>query len=373
MTARSRESGRLIQDPALGDVAAKVEAGERLALADGLVCLATSDLFGLAQLADGVTRRRSGDRVFYVLNRQVNPTNLCVLSCRFCDFAARRNDDHAYEMALEEIVACGGDDIDEIHVVGGLHPQWEFEHYVEIVWALHERWPRLPIKAYTAVEIDWFTRISGRPLTEVLEILKDAGVVALPGGGAEVFSERVRRELYPRKMSHERWFEIHRTAHELGLRTNCTLLYGHIETAQERVEHLLRLRELQDETGGFLAFVPLEYQPGSTRLVARRAGPIEALRTIATARLLLDNFAHVKAYWVMLGEETAAVALNFGADDIDGTIRGERVAHFAKAESPTGLTERRLVRLIRQAGKIPVRRDALYNVLAAPAAEGVPV
>lgn len=361
---------RLVQDAALEKVAARLQAGERLSFADGLACLATPDLFALAQLADEAARRRSGDRVFYVLNRQVNPTNLCVLGCRFCDFAARRGDDHAYEMTLEEILARGGEDIDEIHVVGGLHPDWEFERYVEIVRALHERWPRLPIKAYTAVEIDWFTRISGRSLAEVLAILKDAGVVALPGGGAEVFSERVRRELAPLKMSHERWFEIHRAAHASGLRTNATLLYGHIETAAERVEHLLRLRELQDETGGFLAFVPLEYQPGSTRLVARRAGPVEGLRTIATARLLLDNFEHVKAYWVMLGEATAAVALNFGADDIDGTIEGERVAHFANAESPAALEEQRLVSLIRQAGRFPVRRDALYNVIEAREAGG---
>jgi aminodeoxyfutalosine synthase len=286
-----------------------------------------------------------------------------VLTCKFCDFAARKGDAHAYEMTMDEILAHGSEDIDEIHIVGGLHPKWRFEDYVEIVRRLHDAYPRLPIKAWTAVEIDWFTRIAKKSLGEVLGILRDAGMAAMPGGGAEVFSERVRRELYRSKMGHERWFEIHRAAHGMGIRSNCTLLYGHIETLEERVSHMLQVRELQDETGGFYSFIPLEYQLGTTRLVDRPASADDGLRTIAAARLLLDNFDHVKAYWVMLGEETASVALNFGADDLDGTIVEERIAHLALAPSPVGLTRQRILKLIREAGKVPVRRDALYHVL----------
>lgn len=353
----------LLRDAALRAVAAKVEAGERLNATDGLACLETPDLFGLGRLADRVKTRRNGDRVLYVLNRQLNPTNLCVLTCKFCDFAAKKGDEHAYEMTMEEILAHGSEDLDEIHIVGGLHPKWRFEDYVEIVRRLHETFPRLPIKAWTAVEIDWFTKISKKSLEDVLITLKDAGVVAMPGGGAEVFSERVRQELYKSKMGHERWFEIHRVAHGLGIRSNCTLLYGHIETHEERVSHMLQVRELQDETGGFFSFIPLEYQLGTTRLVERPPSADDGLRTIATARLLLDNFEHIKSYWVMLGEETASVALNFGASDIDGTIIEEKIAHLALAPSPVGLTQHRILKLIREAGKVPARRDALYNVL----------
>lgn len=353
----------LIRDSRLRAVAEKVEAGERLGLEDGLVCLSTSDLFGLGRVADRAKTRKSGDRVLYVLNRQLNPTNLCVLTCKFCDFAAKKGDTHAYEMTMDEILAHGSEDIDEIHIVGGLHPKWRFEDYVEIVRRLHETWPRLQIKAWTAVEIDWFAKISKKSLEEVLLTLKDAGVVAMPGGGAEVFSERIRQELYKSKMGHERWFEIHRIAHGLGIRSNCTLLFGHIETHEERVSHMLQVRELQDETGGFFSFIPLEYQLGTTQLVPRGASADDGLRTIATSRLLLDNFDHIKAYWVMLGEETASVALNFGADDLDGTIVEEKIAHLALAPSPVGLTQQRILKLIREAGKVPVRRDALYHVL----------
>jgi len=353
----------LVRDPRLKEIAAKVEAGERLDFDDGMACLTTKDLFGLGRIADRAKVRKSGDRVFYVLNRQLNPTNLCVLTCKFCDFAARKGDAHAYELSMDEMLAHGSDELDEIHIVSGLHPKWKFEDYVEIVRRLKAAYPKLPIKAWTAVEIDWFTRISKKSVEEVLATLKEAGVVAMPGGGAEVFSDRVRRELYPSKMGHERWFEIHRIAHGMGIRTNVTLLYGHIETLEERVSHLMQVRDLQDETGGFYSFIPLEYQLGTTRLVERPPSADDGLRTIAASRLMLDNFDHIKAYWVMLGEETASVALNFGADDMDGTIVEEKIAHFALAESPVGLTERRILKLIREAGKVPVRRNALYDAL----------
>jgi aminodeoxyfutalosine synthase len=354
---------QLIRDPKLREIAAKAEAGERLGFDDGMACLETDDLFGLGRIADRAAFRKNGDRVFYVLNRQLNPTNLCVLSCKFCDFAAKAGDAHAYEMGMDAVLAHATPDIDEIHIVGGLHPKWKFPDYVAIIRAIKEKVPQLPIKAWTAVEIDWFTRISKKSLDEVFAELKDAGMVAMPGGGAEVFSDRIRKELYPNKMGHERWFEIHRKAHELGIRSNCTLLFGHVETLEERVRHMLQVRELQDETGGFYSFIPLEYQLGTTRLVPRPASADDGLRTIAAARLLLDNFDHVKAYWVMLGEETASVGLNFGASDIDGTIVEEKIAHYALAESPVGLTQQRILKLIREAGKVPVRRNALYDVL----------
>jgi aminodeoxyfutalosine synthase len=356
-------SDPLIHDVALRAVAAKLEAGERLGFDDGMACLTTKDLFGLGRIADRVKTAKTGDQVLYVLNRQLNPTNLCVLTCKFCDFAARKGDEHAYELSMDEILAHGSEEIDEIHIVSGLHPKWKFEDYLEIVRRLKEAYPSLPIKAWTAVEIDWFAKISKQSVEEVLVALKEAGVVAMPGGGAEVFSDRIRDELYRSKMGHERWFEIHRTAHRLGIRSNVTLLYGHIETLEERVSHMLQVRDLQDETGGFYSFIPLEYQLGTTNLVERPSSADDGLRTIATARLLLDNFDHIKAYWVMLGEETASVALNFGADDLDGTIVEEKIAHFALADSPVGLTQRRILKLIREAGKVPVRRNALYDVL----------
>jgi aminodeoxyfutalosine synthase len=354
---------QLIRDPRLQALAAKVEAGERLDFDDGMACLETRDLFGVGRIADWAKRRKSGDHVMYVLNRQLNPTNLCVLSCKFCDFAAKKADDHAYEMSKDEVLAHASDEIDEIHIVAGLHPSWKFEQYVDIVREIHAAYPRLPIKAWTAVEIDWFTKISKKSVEEVLSTLKEAGVVAMPGGGAEVFSDRIRNELYRNKMGHERWFEIHRIAHGMGIRSNCTLLFGHIETYEERIRHMMQVRELQDETGGFFSFIPLEYQLGTTKLVERGASADEGLRTIAASRLMLDNFDHIKAYWVMLGEETASVALNFGADDLDGTIVEEKIAHFALAPSPVGLTQHRILKLIREAGKVPVKRDALYHVL----------
>jgi aminodeoxyfutalosine synthase len=354
---------QLIRDPRLQALAEKVQAGERLDFDDGMACLETRDLFGVGRIADWAKRRKSGDHVMYVLNRQLNPTNLCVLSCKFCDFAAKKADDHAYEMSMDEVLAHASDEIDEIHIVAGLHPSWKFEQYVDIVREIHAAYPRLPIKAWTAVEIDWFTKISKKSVEEVLSTLKEAGVVAMPGGGAEVFSDRIRNELYRNKMGHERWFEIHRIAHGMGIRSNCTLLFGHIETYEERIRHMMQVRELQDETGGFFSFIPLEYQLGTTKLVERGASADEGLRTIAASRLMLDNFDHIKAYWVMLGEETASVALNFGADDLDGTIVEEKIAHFALAPSPVGLTQHRILKLIREAGKVPVKRDALYHVL----------
>ncbi|MBW3660495.1 MAG: aminofutalosine synthase MqnE [Gemmatimonadetes bacterium] len=350
------------RDPALESVWEKVTAGERLDREDGLAILRTLDLPALGRMADLVARRRHGDRVYFTLNRQLNPTNVCVLDCAFCDFAARpRNDPRAYEMGWDEILAHVTDDITEIHIVGGLHPKWGYDKYVEIVRRIREKSPSLTIKAWTAVEIDFFAKIGGKSIEAVLEDMVEAGLDALPGGGAEVFSQRVKEELYPHKIGEREWFAVHDAAHRMGIPTNCTLLYGHIETHEERVDHVLKLREQQDRTGGFQAFIPLEYQTGTTNLVERQASAMEDLRTIAMSRLLFDNVPHVKAYWVMLGEQTAEIALAFGATDLDGTIGDEKIAHMALADSAAGHARETLTRMIRAAGKVPVERDALYR------------
>ncbi len=363
MQALSNEHGDL-RDPALEKIAEKVEAGERLDRDDGLALLASDDLLGVGRLANAAKERRSGPYAFFVLNRQINPTNICVLSCKFCDYAVKAGDDDAYEMTLEDIVEKVREPIDEVHIVGGLHPTWPFEYYEEMLRAVRRANPEAQIKAFTAVEIDFFARIAKISAREVLERLQAAGLDTMPGGGSEVFSERVREELFRQKMGAERWLEIHRTAHELGIRTNATLLYGHIETHEERVDHMLTLRDLQDETGGFLSFIPLAFQLGYSDIVDRPASALDDLKTIATSRLLLDNFPHIKAYWVMLGGETASMALQWGADDLDGTIGEEKIAHAALADTPVGLTTHSLLKLVREAGRVPVQRDAFYRALA---------
>ena len=359
--------GVVFRDAALIPIWEKVLAGDRLGFDDGLTTLRTWDLPALGRMADHAARARNGSRVQFVVNRQINPTNLCVLSCVFCDFAAKPGDDHAYEQDLDQVLAQVSDELSEVHIVGGLHPKWRFDRYLEIVREIRQRFPRVQIKAWTAVEIDWFARIARTSIEDILAQLKEAGLDTLPGGGAEVFSDRVRKETFKTKIGRRRWFEVHRAAHRLGIMTNATLLYGHIETYAERVDHMLQLREAQDDRGpddaGFASFIPLALQPGTTGLAERQASVLEDLRTVASARLMLDNFPHIKAYWVMLGENSAAMALNFGASDLDGTIGEEKIAHFAQAKSPVGLARERLVRMIRDAGKTPVERDALYNVV----------
>lgn len=383
-----------LRDPALEPIRRALLDGLRLGLADGLACLATHDLHGLAALAHEMKRARHGDAVSYVLNRQLNPTNLCWLSCAFCDFAAKPGDAHAYELSDAQILEAVAGEIREVHVVGGLHPRWGFDRYLEVVRMLKRARPEVQVKAYTAVEIDWFTRKAKLPLRDVLCALQDAGVETLPGGGAEVFSERVRARLFPHKIDADRWLEVHREAHALGMPTGATLLYGHIETPAERVAHMLRLREVQDETGGFRAFIPLAYQPGpgagpeaarglspsgiawadrpeATELPRHTTRATDDLRTIATARLVLDNVAHVKAYWIMLGLGSATCAIGAGASDVDGTVGRELIAHAAGAGTPEELTRRFLETLIRDAGAEPRERDALYRpVGGADAAAG---
>ena len=350
-----------LSDKRLFPIWDKVQASERRSSSEGVTLLSTDDLAGVGRMADFAKKRVTGDKVYFVLNRHVNPTNICVLSCKFCDFAKKPGEKDAYEMSIDEILDHVDDDIHEIHIVGGHHPTWPFEYYVEMVKAIHEKAPHVQIKGFTASEIDYFQRRWKVSPEESLAILKEAGLQSMPGGGAEVFSSRVHKILLPGKANADRWAEIHKTAHRMDIPTNCTLLYGHIESFEERIEHLIRLRNIQDETGGFLAFIPLEYQVGMTKLRPRHTPAMDDLKMIAAARLMLDNIKYIKSYWVMLGAATASIGLNFGANDLDGTIGKERIAHAALAESPAGQARESMASSIRDARRIPVERDALYN------------
>ncbi len=352
-------------DSRLAPIWDTVQAGGRLSRQDGLTLFETDDLLGVGRMADWVKSRREGDRVYFVINRHVTPTNVCVLSCAFCGFARKKGEAGAFENTIEDMVTMVKDGVREVHIVGGHHPDWPFEYYERVIQAIHAAHPEVQIKAFTAAEIDYFWRRWKIDPKDALARLKAVGLQSMPGGGAEIFSPRLARLLkYAGKADPDRWCEIHGIAHGLGIATNATMLYGHVETLAERVDHLLRLRQQQDASGGFLTFVPLAYQTGATRLVARQTPPTDSLRTIAAARLLLDNFAHVEAYWVTLGEDTASIALHFGADDVNGTLEDERIQHLSGAETPAGLAREQLLRMIRDAGKTPVERNALYEVVA---------
>jgi aminodeoxyfutalosine synthase len=352
-----------VRDPHLQPIWKKVQSGERLTFDDGRILFHTKDVLSLGKMAHSVQKNLSGDAVYFVLNQKIEPTNVCVLSCKFCNFAVKQGEAGAYEMTIAEMLAKLTPEIHEVHMTGGLHPDWQWEYYLDMMRQIRTNFPNLDIKAFTAVEIDFFHKKFKLPIEEVLRQLKDAGMRTMPGGGAEVFSERVRKELFHQKIGAQRWLDIHRAAHKLGIASNATILYGHIETIEERLEHFIKLRELQDETGGFLSFIPLAFQPGDTGIKPRDqfTSAIDDLKMIAISRLMLDNFPHIKAYWVMLTEEVASVALNFGADDMDGTVGGERIAHDAGAISPSSMAKDQLIRIIRDAGKIPVERDIYYN------------
>jgi len=354
----------LFRDSRLSPLWDKVRAGQRLSREDGLLLFETEDLHGLGRMADFAKSRRHGEQVFFVLNRYVNPTNVCVLSCSFCDFARKKGEEGAFENSIEDVLEMIKPGTREAHIVGGHHPDWPFEYYERLIAAIHAARPETQIKAFTAAEIDYIWRRWKIEPREALARLKKAGLHSMPGGGAEIFSPRLQKALhYTGKANADRWLEIHGIAHSLGIKTNATMLYGHIETMAERVEHLLRLRAQQDVSGGFLTFIPLAYQIGNTKLVPRQTPPTDDLRTIAASRLLLDNFPHIEAYWVMIGEETASVALHFGASDVNGTLEDEKIAHMAQAASPPGLAREQVLRMIHDAGKVAVERDALYNVV----------
>ncbi len=346
-----------------------VRGGERLDTAAGLFLQTTPDIARLGRLAHRRRIELAGREVGYVVNRHIDYSNVCVDSCLFCAFARRPGQEGAYEMSIEEVVRRADEVAEigatELHMVGGLHPTWAFERYEGMLRAIRQRHPRMALKCFTAAEITHFSNLSGLSIEDVLRRLKEAGLSSLPGGGAEIFAERAQRKLFRLKGNADQWLAVHRTAHGLGLPTNATMLYGHIETHEERVDHLSRLRALQDETGGFLCFIPLNYHHENNRL-GRLPEPtgLDILRQIACARLFLDNFRNIKAYWPMTGIETAQIALSFGANDIDGTVIEERIYHMAGAKTPQGLTTERLEALIREAGFEPVLRDAFHQPVA---------
>jgi aminodeoxyfutalosine synthase len=344
----------------------KVEAGQRLSFDDGLYLEEHTDLFTLGELANLVRERKNGRFTYYNVNTHLNPTNVCVYRCTFCAFRADLKSPKGYVMTDEQILERAAEadrrGATELHIVGGLHHQLPYEWYLNVVRIIHRAHPRLHLKAYTAVEWDWFARLTGRPTRDLLAEFKEAGLGSLPGGGAEIFHPEIRDKICEHKADADAWIRTHREAHELGLRSNATMLYGHIEAPRHRLDHLCRLRELQDETGGFQTFIPLAFHPENTRLAhLPKASGVMDLRMMAISRLMLDNFPHVKAYWVMLGIKTAQVAQGFGADDLDGTVVHEKIYHDAGSDSPQELSVAEICRLIEEAGRIPVERDTLYR------------
>jgi aminodeoxyfutalosine synthase len=355
-----------ITDSRLRPIAGKVLAGERLSMDDGIALYRSPDLLAVGWLANHVREKRHGNITYFNVNRHINPTNVCVAHCRLCAFGRDPNAPGAYTFALEEIYQRAEQGVregaTEFHIVGGLHPDLTFDHYLELVRGLKRRCPSVHIKAFTMVEVHYFARIAKLSIEEVLRKMKDAGVDSCPGGGAEIFHPRVRKIICDHKTSGQMWLSTARKAHEAGLRSNATMLYGHVETEEERADHLVKLRELQDETHGFVAFIPLAFHPDNTALshIPKPTGYAD-LRNIAISRLLLDNFDHIKAYWIMLSPSIAQIALRFGANDLDGTVVEEKIYHDAGAKTSEFTPRAELERLIRAAGRIPVERDTLYR------------
>jgi aminodeoxyfutalosine synthase len=355
-----------ITDQRLKPIAEKVLAGERLSMQDGIELYRSPDLLAVGWLANYVREKRHGNITYYNVNRHINPTNVCVAHCRLCAFGRDPNAPGAYTFALEEIYQRAERGVregaTEFHIVGGLHPDLTFDHYLEMVRGLKQRCPAVHIKAFTMVEVHYFARIAKLSIEEVLRKMKEAGVDSCPGGGAEIFHPRVRKIICDHKTSGQMWLSTAKKAHEAGLRSNATMLYGHVETEEERVDHLVKLRELQDDTHGFVAFIPLAFHPDNTALShLPKATGYADLRNIAVARLLLDNFDHIKAYWIMLSPSIAQIALRFGANDLDGTVVEEKIYHDAGAKTSEFTPRAELERLIRAAGRVPVERDTLYR------------
>ena len=352
------------------DIEAKIFAGERLTREDGLRLLACRDIAWLGSMADYVRKKKCGDIVYYNVNCHVNLTNICTSKCKFCAFGKDKDAPGAYAMSVEEAVAKVQEAMQDpnlagLHVVSGLHTDWTFDDYLERLQALHDTFPHLYLKGFTGVEITHFAKISGLTVEEVLLKLKAAGLQAIAGGGAEILSDRVRERLCPNKATADEWIEVSRTAHRLGIKTNASMLYGHIETMEERIDHLLKLRDLQDETGGIQTFICFPFLPKNTELgeTVEQTSMWDDLRMIAISRLMLDNIRNIKAYWVMLTVPVAQVALGFGANDMDGTIHKETILHDAGATSPTALSEDRIIRIIREAGRIPASCDCNFNII----------
>ncbi len=345
----------------------KVVSGKRLTREDGIALFKSFDLLFLGRMASLVAEKKNGDRVHFVQNMHINPTNICVNRCKFCAFSRSKGEPGAYELSIEDIASKAKNaeaGVRELHIVSGLHPDLPFSWYLDMLGTLRARFPHLHIKAFTAVEIDYLSKLANLGLRDTLLKLREAGLGSLPGGGAEIFNPGVRNTLCAEKISGDRWLEIMETAHGIGLKSNATMLYGHIESVEDRVDHLLKLRELQDRTGGFQAFIPLSFHSQNTEIKksAYTTG-FDDLKTLAISRLLLDNFDHIKAYWVMLGEKITQVSLSFGVDDIDGTVVEERITKMAGGTTEGVMTRDDLVDLIRQAGKTPVERDTLYRTV----------
>src|ERR1700677_3280513 len=356
----------IFEDRRLLPIREKVEAGKRLSYDDGLTLYRSGDMLALGYLANLVRERKHGDVTYFNVNRHINPTDVCVASCRLCAFGKQKRDPNSYTMSLEQVWETAGrgwkEAITEFHIVGGLHPELSLDWFCQMLRGLKQRFPQVHLKAFTMVEIAYFARRQKISVRETLERLRDAGMDSLPGGGAEIFHERVRRIICDHKIDGNEWLETARVAHGLGLRSNCTMLYGHIENEEDRADHLVRLRELQDETHGFVTFIPLAFHPDNTALhhVPKTTG-FDDIKNIAVSRLMLDNIPHIKAYWVMMTPRIAQVAQRFGADDLDGTIVEERIHHDAGATTTQGLRRTELLQLIRRAGRVPMERDTLYH------------
>jgi aminodeoxyfutalosine synthase len=354
-------------EPSLRTIQDKVSAGVRLSEEDALALFLSRDIHAVGEMADLANRRVNGDRVYFIVNRHINPTNICVNRCKFCAFSKGREEPLAYTMTMDEILSRAEEarfeNATELHIVGGLHPDLPFDFYLRMLRVLRERFPEMHIQAFTAVEIDYFSQITGLSLEEVIRQLKDAGLGSLPGGGAEIFDPEIRNRICPEKITGGRWLEIMEAVHNAGMRSNATMLYGHVETLASRVDHMRRLRDLQDRTGGFQSFIPLAFHPKNTEIAKGYTSGLTDLLTLAVGRIYLDNFRHVKSFWIMVGPKVAQVSLHFGVNDIDGTVVEERITHAAGATTGQEMTVAELVTLIRQAGRIPVERDTLYNVV----------
>lgn len=355
-------------DSRLKPIAEKVFSGERLSFEDGVVLYGSPDILAVGWLANSVREKLHGNVAYFNVNRHINPTNVCVAACRLCAFGRKKDADGAYTMALDQAwkTAASGysEAVTEFHIVGGLHPDLPLEYFLDLVHGLKERFPQVHIKAFTMVEVAFFARRAKLSIRETLEKLKAAGVDSLPGGGAEIFADRVRHIICDHKIDGDEWLDTARTAHQLGLKSNATMLYGHIENDEDRVDHLLRLRAVQDDTHGFQTFIPLAFHPDNTPLdhLPRTTG-LTDIKQIAVSRLLLDNFPHIKAYWQMMTPKIAQISLRFGADDIDGTVIEEKIYHDAGATTPQGMRREGLMRLIREAGREPFERDTLYRAV----------
>lgn len=353
--------------PTFSTIVEKVRNRQRISSGEALELFESRDLLTIGELAALVNEQKNGKNVFFNVNRHINPTNICVNRCAFCAFSRTSGEEGAYTLTLDEICRRAREaeleGATEVHIVGGLHPDLTFEYYEQVLRSVRQTAPGLHIKAFTAVELEYFSRIAGLTIEQVIQRLIAAGLGSMPGGGAEILVEDVRKKICPEKISGARWLEIIRLVHLAGLKTNATMLYGHVETFADRVSHLEMLRELQDETGGFQAFIPLAFQPENSdlKLDIKGTSGVDDLKTLAIARIFLDNFDHIKAYWVMLGEKIAQVALAFGVNDLDGTVVEEKIGHDAGAASPQLLTKECILNLIRKAGKNPVERDTLYR------------